>query len=169
MEQKRVGDLEINEDLRFQRREWKAERVGWSVLVAVILIAGAGVFGHGPISWTSATTPGDALRVDYERFGRRGGPQALVVEVSPSQADGGEWQVEVTREYLAGFDVDAITPEPDSVESTDRTVRYTFSQAQPSASLKAKFSVTPSTLWSTTGSVSVAGGPAIQFRQFFFP
>ncbi len=166
---RRVGDLEIDQDLEFQQREWRAERAGWSALVFVIVLAGAGVFGHGPVSWSTTSAPDGTLSLDYEEFGRRGGTQDLVIRVAASEAQSGKWAVDVDGKYAAGLVVQAVNPEPDSVESTDQSVRYTFSQQRSSASLEATFSMRPATLWSTTGRVSVPGGSSVVFRQFFFP
>ena len=44
----RHGDLEIDEDLPFQRREWFAERVAWAVMALLIAAALLGLFGTGP-------------------------------------------------------------------------------------------------------------------------
>jgi hypothetical protein len=66
----RHGDLEIPEDLPFQRREWVAERVAWAVMA--LLIAGAllGFFGTGPLSRTTAGDEAGPLWLEYERFAR---------------------------------------------------------------------------------------------------
>ena len=38
----RVGDLEIHQDLPFQRRSWTVQRVGWAIMALVVL---AGLLG----------------------------------------------------------------------------------------------------------------------------
>jgi hypothetical protein len=47
-EVQRHGDLEIQEDLPFQRREWLVERVAWGVMALLIVAALLGLFGTGP-------------------------------------------------------------------------------------------------------------------------
>src|SRR3712207_4138009 len=54
----RVGDLEVAEDLTFQRREWAAQRVGWVLLALVIAAALAGLLGRGPLSTTRRESDG---------------------------------------------------------------------------------------------------------------
>ena len=45
----------VREDMRFQRRSWALERVGWAVL-ALIAIAGlTGALGNGPASRAQAS------------------------------------------------------------------------------------------------------------------
>jgi hypothetical protein len=44
-ELKRVSDLEVNEELEFQRRDWMAQRVGWTVMALVVVVALLGLLG----------------------------------------------------------------------------------------------------------------------------
>ncbi len=46
----RIGDLELNENLRFQKRESKAPKAGSILFVLIIIAALAGLFGAGPLS-----------------------------------------------------------------------------------------------------------------------
>jgi hypothetical protein len=64
----RSSQLQIDEDLAFQRREWKIQRVGWGAMALVIIAALLGVFGTGPLS--NATLEREGLRLEYERFCR---------------------------------------------------------------------------------------------------
>ena len=43
----RVGDLELDEHIGFQRRSWRVQRIGQIVVVLVVLAALAGLFGGG--------------------------------------------------------------------------------------------------------------------------
>jgi len=52
----RAGDLEIDEDLSFQRREWRVQRGGWVVMAVLILLALLGLTGRGPIRQPTAGT-----------------------------------------------------------------------------------------------------------------
>jgi hypothetical protein len=165
----RVGDLEIDEDVAFQAREWKVERIAWVGLGLVILLALAGLFGHGPISWTSASTDDGSLEVAFERFGRRGGSQDLVITAAASAADGGQWEIDMSLAYSETMDIDSITPQPESVEAVDGAVRYTFIQPEPGVDLEATFSVTPDGMWNTSGDIGFADGPSVRVSHFLFP
>ena len=165
----RVGELEIDQDLAFQEREWRTQRVGWVVLVMVMLVALGGLFGNGPLSWTTVTAPGGALQVSYERFGRRGGPQELTVRAPARSAERGSWHVEVSRDYLASLEVTSITPQPDAAEAVQGAVRYRFAQAAPDADLEVVLAVTPRAVGSRRGDVRLAGGQPATVTQFFFP
>jgi hypothetical protein len=77
---KRVGDLEIGQDLAHQRLEWKIERVGWILMALLGLPALVGLLGPGPLSSTSAGEKGSPLSVENNRFERY---QSLVFLLYP--------------------------------------------------------------------------------------
>lgn len=166
---KRVGDLEINEDLDFQRTEWTVERFGWAAILLVVILAGVGLFGHGPISWTTASAADESIDVAYERFGRRGGVFELVIDAPATAAENSMWQIDFARAYLASFTVEAITPEPDSVEAVGGALRYTFVQGTPDAALQVTFTMLPKSLWRQSGTISLVGGEPVDLSHFFFP
>ncbi len=43
----RVGDLQINQDLDYQRREWTIQRVGWVVIGLIVCAAAPWASGPG--------------------------------------------------------------------------------------------------------------------------
>ncbi len=49
--------LDVEEDMAFQRRNWRAERIGWAAMVAIVIAAVLGLFASGPLSWATAQTP----------------------------------------------------------------------------------------------------------------
>jgi hypothetical protein len=55
------SQFQIDEDLNFQRREWKIQRAGWVTMALVIIAALLGVFGAGPLSSATIETEGVAL------------------------------------------------------------------------------------------------------------
>lgn len=165
----RIGDMELDEDISFQEREWTAERIGWVALFVLLALAVLGLFGNGPISWTSTTSEDGALEVSYERFGRRGGTQTLTIAAEASAASNGAWEIDLSREYLAAVRVDAMTPQPDSVAAVPAGLRYTFLQATAGADLDVELSITPTALWGASGPLALAEGERVTVRQFFFP
>ncbi len=64
----RHGDLEIPEDLPFQRREWVAERIAWTVMALVVGAAVLGLFGSGWLSRSIAGDQGAPVWLEYERY-----------------------------------------------------------------------------------------------------
>ena len=63
-----VGELQIDEDMDFQHKEWIAERWGWRIMALVLLAGLLGLFGQGPLS--DKTVQSGSLLVQYGRFER---------------------------------------------------------------------------------------------------
>jgi hypothetical protein len=38
-ELKTIGDLEINEDIKFEKRQWMVERIGWIAMFSLVIAA----------------------------------------------------------------------------------------------------------------------------------
>ena len=89
------------EDMRFQRRSWIAERVGWAVLIVLALIGLIGAFGTGPLSWQTAS--GGSLSVEYERFQRITRLARFTFDV---RAQGGpEVQLHLNEAFQQNFEI----------------------------------------------------------------
>ncbi|MBF8781909.1 hypothetical protein [Pseudomonas fulva] len=75
------GRYPIEEDLDRQRRVWRFERIGWYVLLLIVLVSLAGLFGNGPLSQRSVTSSDGRIQVEYARFVRNGASQQLSIRV----------------------------------------------------------------------------------------
>lgn len=82
----RVGDLELGQDLPFQRREWAVQRIAWAAMAAVLTAALLGLFGSGPVSdavvetdelrgWSTPGSSGGRRRARSASGSRRAPPQ----------------------------------------------------------------------------------------------
>ena len=74
MGMRRVGDLEVSQDLDHEKKFWLVQRIGWALLFLLWLAGVAGLFGSGPLSGSTASAPD--LRLEYDRF-VRGAPAEL--------------------------------------------------------------------------------------------
>jgi hypothetical protein len=105
---------EIDEDLDFQRREWRAQRVGWALLSVFLIGATLGVFGGGgPLSSTKARADDGRLRVEYERFVRVGASSEITIETGTALREGDAgFEVTLGRDYFDAIDIERAVPEP---------------------------------------------------------
>jgi hypothetical protein len=156
------------EDPSTVQREWQVQRVGWAVLVAIVVAALAGVFGTGPLSWTRATADDASLVVDYSRFAREGGSISLVVHFPPGAIDGDEVRVRTDNALLQGIEVEQITPEPSSQSSVDGGVVFTF-DVEPGAGLEATIAGTADTSGFRNGAIGLDGRDPLELWQVFYP
>lgn len=98
----------VRENMRFQRRTWIAERIGWTILVLITLVALSGVFGNGPLSWQTAS--GGSLTVDYERFQRVTRLSRFTFEIG--RQSGPELQLHLSSAFQQNFEISNIQPQP---------------------------------------------------------
>lgn len=97
----------VQEHMRFQRRMWAVERVGWSLLAAVALLGLTGLFGNGWLSQGSIA--GTGLSVEYERFERATRLSAFAFHFPPGE---GERRLHLNRAFQQNFEISRIQPEP---------------------------------------------------------
>uniref|UniRef100_A0A1I7YW47 CinA domain-containing protein n=1 Tax=Steinernema glaseri TaxID=37863 RepID=A0A1I7YW47_9BILA len=69
------------EDMSMQQRVWRFERVGWYLLVIVVLLALAGLFGNGPLSDAEVVSQDGRVKVEYQRLSRSGTTDNLYITV----------------------------------------------------------------------------------------
>lgn len=111
----------IHEHMRFQRRAWLVERIGWGLLTALALAGLAGLFGTG---WLSKNTlNGGALSVEYERFERRTRIAAWHFHFPPGES---ERSLHLNRTFQKNFEVTGVQPQALRSEADGNGLRMTF-------------------------------------------
>ena len=162
-------DLQLDEDLRFQRRNWRIERIAWAVLASIIVAAALGLFGNGPVGSRKVTTADGTLSLEYQRFWRLQSPMTLNVEVRPATAESTRATIYLTRSYIDAMDISRITPQPERVEAQAVELAYVFALAEPGLPFTATFRVEPARPWTISGTVRTEGGGESTFTHFIYP
>ena len=100
----------VQEDMSMQQRVWRFERVGWYVLVIIVLLALAGLFGNGPLSDAEVVSPDGRVKVEYQRLSRSGTTDNLYITVrgEPGQLV----EVELEGSLLRAASIETMQPEP---------------------------------------------------------
>lgn len=163
---KKKNNLDIEEDLDFARREWAIQRVSWAVMGLLGLAALLGLFGEGLLSKASTGAEASPVQLQYERFGRRESPMEATMRLQPT---GQEAQVWISREYLEGMEIDAIAPEPDSVEAATDRLLYTFALEEPNQPITVTMHLKPQHFGVYRGELGVPAGEAQRFTQYIYP
>ena len=164
-----MGDLEIDQDLDFQRRNWAVERIVWVVLALLLFAAFLGLSGKGPLSAATAGGPGDAVRIEYERFVRRQSPQRLRVHLSGEATRTGHASLEVAREYFEALAVRSISPAPLRQQLGADGVVYVFEARRPGEAVAVTFHLQALQVGWQSGRIGLAGGPGQRVRQLVYP
>jgi hypothetical protein len=167
---RRVRDLEIDEDLAFERRSLPVERVGIGIMVAVVLAATLGLLGSGPLS--HATARGDGLAIEFQRFSRYQSSETLTLRLDESATRAPEVRVWVDRGYLDHSRLETVLPPPVRVEAASDRVVLVFAIAELERPLAISLNLQPERIGPVRGRAGLEDrttAGAVEFRQFVFP
>ncbi|SEI52714.1 hypothetical protein [Pseudomonas sp. NFR16] len=156
----------VDEDIALQRRIWRFERVGWYLLLVVVLLTLCGLFSHGMLSSVSTTTPQGDLTVEYERFHRSGAVNAMVIH---SRGEPGrQHTLTLSHRMMKGFSVESMQPQPVRSAGTREGLELTLpADAHGESTLYLT--------WRSDGlgyfksKIGLEGGGQVSVTQFIYP
>lgn len=160
--------LELDQDMPYQERAWRVERVAWVVLSLIIVAALVGVFGTGPLSSTTAGDEQTGLSAGYERFVRHDGRSSLELSISPDHASDGHVEVWLSAGYLSDIQIENISPQPDEVRTSGERDIFVFLTDNPS-SMTVTFHFRPNSIGAISGDIGIVDGPTVSVRHISFP
>lgn len=163
----RIGDLDIDQDLNYQRRAWLVERVGRALMALLILAALFGLLGNGPVSFTRVADPVTGLGLEYDRFLHNSAGSNVRVHVPPPAS--GEFRLWMSQAYLDAVRFRQIVPEPFRVEAGRAGATFVFRAAEPGQAAVVVFRIEPERPGSVPGEVRLGDGPPVRFEQFVYP
>jgi hypothetical protein len=168
-EARKVGALEIRQDLAFEQRNWRVQRLGWAAMALFVLAGLTGAFGRGLLASAEAASPGGLLRVHYDRLARHGAPGELRLAVAPAAIDDGTVRILISRPFLEGQRIEDIQPAPASSLASGDALLYAF-HVRPGEQAHILIRVVPDSQGLRTADISLAGGgERVSIRQFVFP
>lgn len=159
--------LQINEDFRFQTRDWLAQRIGWCLLAALLLAGVLGLLGSGPLSHVTRAD-GRGLTVEYERFVRHGAPTTMTLAIAPGVLASDQARITMAREYLVAHDLQRVVPAPEHTFVADDAVTFVFN-ARPRAAMKVRLLIEPDALGRHGTTLRLGDGPPVVIDQFTYP
>jgi len=162
----RPRDLQLDEHIDFVRRSWRVERAATWVLIAILVAAGAGLLGSGPLSGGEASAGG--LRVEYPRLSRYQSSERLVIHAAPA-ARAGELRLWLDRAYLEGVRIESMVPPPVRAEAAGDRVVFVFALADVRP-FTLHVRLQPERIGLLHGRAGLDGvGEALTFRQLVYP
>jgi hypothetical protein len=155
-------DLDIDEDLAFQEKEWFVQRIGMALLFLFVLGAALGLTGMGgPLSTARAGRPEEPVFVEYERFVRHGATSTVRLHLRGNPGVVKFW---VSAPYAASVRVSSVEPPAQKVVvENDRQV-YAIEAA--TTDLTVTFVMEPLRFGTMNGELGLVGGPSVQLSQF---
>jgi hypothetical protein len=166
----RVGDLEVDEDVPFQRRAWVAQRIAWVLMALFVLAAAVGLLGSGPLSHAHIDVPG-LMTVEYERFARFETSETLTVRLEAAATAGETVRLSLNRDFLDSAKVETVLPPPARVEAIAGRLVYVFALAERRVPLSVTFTFDPQKIGVHEGTVGLESAETrrVTFRQLVYP
>lgn len=167
---KQTSGLQVAEDLDFQEKEWKVQRLGWVLFALLILLAAAGLFGNEFLAIARAGAEGDGLWVDYQRFARLFSPKEMQVSVGPQAFSAQDTvEIRVNRDFIDDVRIESIEPEPASVELQADSYVYTFEVDALEQAIEIDFDFQFLSPGLHRASVEVPSGEEVHLSHFVYP
>jgi hypothetical protein len=155
-------DLDIDEDLTFQNREWVAQRFGMGILFLFVLGAALGLTGMGgPLSTGRAGRTSDRVFVEYDRFVRSGAVSTILVHL---RAEHGAVRFWVSAPYFESVRVYRIAPALQLV-SVDND-RHVYTVESGSSQVTIALEVEYLRTGRLDAAVGLLDGPSVEFTQW---
>jgi hypothetical protein len=133
----RVGnELAVGEDLEFQRRWWRFERIIWILFLCILVCDMLGLFGRGWLARAQRSTPDKALTLDYERFERASTPSIMTLKFGPDAVKDGNIQVYVSDDVVKWLGAQRVSPQPAVSHVGSGGITYTFAAGPAPATVQ---------------------------------
>jgi hypothetical protein len=132
-------ELEVGFDERFETRWRRTELLSHLVMLAVVLVALAGLFGRGPASHRTVISPDGSLTVDYEPICRYGTTTQVTIHLDTRMLAGRPVAaLTVSPPFAEPMGLQQILPEPLDGASgiTGTTYRFAAKLSDPQVMLR---------------------------------
>lgn len=129
--------LDVDADPRFQERFWVAVRVGWLVMVIILVAATLGATGGGGVLSSQSLVAGTS-QIELPAVSRWAAADTMTITLSEPTARS---TVTVPAAFGDTFSVDAVTPTPSSVIGSPDGDTYIFELSPQAGEVSIDFSI----------------------------
>ena len=114
-------NLQLNENLEQHKLGWMIQKIGWTALYSGLILAVAGVFGTGPLSYRTKSQNG--TQVKYERFLRYESESEITFNIQDAKDS---ITLEIPQQYMEYIELNSITPLPHANRTVNNVTTYYF-------------------------------------------
>jgi hypothetical protein len=164
-----IDDLQIEQDLCFQKRFWRMQRLGWWGMALTVLAALLGLFGSGPLSIASAGDSSGKIFVEYERFLRFNATTTLQFKIQPDPQHPTALRLWFARDYWDAFQIQQITPLPSRMQVAPNQVILIFEVAEASQPVSVSLYLSTLQMGLLWAEVGIVDGATLRYRHFVYP
>lgn len=156
----------VEEDMGIQRAQWMFERIGWYLLVAVIVAAVLGLFANGPLSRTTVQDPSQKLTIEFDRLARSGASGEMRLHADPQT--GQDVTVRFSTAFMRAVRLTTIEPQPAEARSSAHGTEYVFGR-KGGAPLDVYLEVLPQRVGLVQGEIALDGNAPAAVSLFVYP
>lgn len=160
-------EIAVGENIDFQRKWWRFEKIIWPILLLIVIADMLGVFGRGWLAKAHAETPDHALTLDYERVARASTPSIMTFKFGPAAIHNNRIVLFVSDSIVKPLGAQRISPEPALSIIGKNGITYVFASSDSPAS--AQIQLQPSFPGPHTFRVQVLGSESINGSIFVMP
>jgi hypothetical protein len=161
------SEIEVGEDLEFQRKWWRFENIVWILFTLIIVADIAGLFGRGPIAKAERRAADGTIDVRYERIERTDSPSIVSIGFGPSAIHDGKIKLFISESLVKGLGTQRVVPAPSDTTIGDGGLTYTFPASKPPATVDLALQPSGPGIYHFT--IGVANAQPIQAKVFVVP
>lgn len=147
--------------------EANVRRIGFFLLLFIVLAALSGLFSRGHFSHVERSSADNTLTLSYERFNRQ--QSDVDMEISTTAASGNKLTITLGGDFMQAFKIDTLQPQPDKTWSQQDSLVLEYECGSLPSSGKVWLGLLPQQPGSSTSTVTVNNGPPLTFWQFTWP
>jgi len=129
-------EVAVGEDLDFQRKWWKFEKIVWIIFTLVLVLDLAGVFGRGWLAKQERKAEDGSIDVKYERIERTSTPSIMTINFGSSAIRDGQATLYVSNSLVKELAAQRVVPAPKSTVIGDGGLTYVFPASDAPASVE---------------------------------
>lgn len=147
--------------------EFRLRRMGFALLLAIVIAAMVGFFSQGYISDARIANDSGTLRIDYEKYSRL--MSDVDMKITSSQIRENRNRIILGGDFMDSFRIDTLQPQPDKMYSLNGKMVLEYSVSAPGSEQTLWLSLTPMKFGATHSTVAIDNGPEITLHQFIYP
>jgi hypothetical protein len=160
-------EIEVGENLDFQRRWWRFENVVWVLFTLIIVLDLAGLFGRGPIAKAERRSADGTIDVKYERIERTDSPSMLSINFSQPAIQDEKIKLYVSESLVKELGTQRVVPAPLETRIGNGGLTYTFPASTVPASVDLALEPSGPGVYDFT--IGVVGATPIHAKVFVVP
>lgn len=157
----------VEENMRWQRREWRIQQLGYALLLAIVVGGACGLFSKGFLSDRTRVSPQGSLEVKYERFARQQSDMAMTIRLHALRDR--LYSITLSGDGVDNFQLQSIQPQPLRAESSEHSLTLWYKTQNINRGASIWLGGQPQSPGKYAFTVSDSSGAQVDFTQWVYP